>query len=188
LPRRAGAARRNRPFAYRSAGGLPTSSADHRGIVYAIDSHDRLTAFDPAFRSFAAASGAAGLPDEWLGRSLWESTASSEINMVIRSLVGRARQGQLVSVPTRCDSPHVERFVQMEIAARPDGEVRFTLTVTRARFTGELADARLHVCRWCFRAVPGVTHGTCPDCLVPQLDEADSSILPSPFVRISSPL
>ena len=153
-----------------------------------IDSHDRLAAFDPAFRAFAGASRAAGLPDEWLGRSLWESTARAEINLVFRSLVARARQGQPVNVPTRCDAPHLERFVLMQIAADAGGEVTFTSTVTRARFTGELADARLHVCRWCFRAVRAVTHGICPDCAAPQPDEADSSILPSPLFRTSSPL
>ena len=172
------------PYAYRPAGALPTGRADDRRIVYVIDSRDRLTAFDPAFRAFAEASGAPGLPEQWLRRSLWESTGSSEINMVIRSLVGRARQGQAVTVPTRCDSPHLERFVALEIAAAGDGAVTFTATVTRARLTHAAPDHLTHMCAACFRVVDG----PCCAGTTLQLEEADSSSLPSPLFRTSSPL
>jgi hypothetical protein len=186
-------------------------------MVYVIDGDDRLEGFDAAFRYFALANGAPDLAEQWVGRSLWQASASSEINMVFRSLVGRARQGRPVSVPTRCDTPHLERFIQMDIAASAGGRVAFRSSVTRARFkrteAGEPAGPAhdsLRMCAWCFRIeddgwhgaehvvaerglllgapLPDVTHGICPDCLAPQLDEADSSILPSPLFRISSPL
>jgi hypothetical protein len=72
------------------------------------------------------------------------------------------------------------------------------------------AHTLLRMCAWCFRVeddgwhgaehvvaerglllgapLPDVTHGICPDCLAPQLEEADSCILPSPLFRTSSPL
>jgi hypothetical protein len=187
-------------------------------MLYAIDDDDRLVEFDSAFRSFAIAGGAPQLPEQWLGRSLWEATASSEINMVFRSLVGRARLGQAVSVPTRCDAPPLERHVKIDIALRDDGLLTFTSRVTRARFTlGAAAQHpprqvhdRLRMCAWCFRIeehdgwygaehvvaehgllmggpIPDVTHGICPDCLGPQLDEADSWSLPSPLLRSIAP-
>ena len=188
-------------------------------MIYLIDGDDRLESFDHAFRYFAVANGAPDLPEQWVGRSLWASTASSEINMVFRSLVGRARQGRPVSVPSRCDTPHLERFIQMDIAASGGGRVAIRSSVTRARFKPAVAEdppavlaARepLRMCAWCFRiedggwhgaervvadrglllgtALPDVTHGICPDCLGPQLEEADSSSLPSPLLRTSSPL
>jgi hypothetical protein len=153
-------------------------------MVYVIDSHDRLTAFDPAFRAFAAANGAPGLPDEWLGRTIWKAGASTEINMVIGSLVCRARRGQAVSVRTRCDSPLLERFVQMELAAGPDGAVTFTSTAIRARLKQPGPGQVLRMCPGCFRV--GDDSHCCGQTAL-QLEEADSSTLPSPFVSTSSP-
>ena len=146
-------------------------------MLYVIDPDDRLVAFDSAFRAFAVASGVPALPEEWLGRSLWEAGASPEIDMVFRSLVARARQGLPVSVPTRCDSLRVERFVQMEITAAADGRVAFSSKLTRMRAKeGTTPATPLRACAWCFREA------------CPQLDEADSCSLPSPFEITSSPV
>jgi hypothetical protein len=161
-------------------------------VLYRIDNDDRLAGYDPAFRHFATANGAPDLPEQWLGRSLWDATGSSEINMVFRSLIGRARQGCQVRVPSRCDTPSLTRFIEIEIVADAQGHVAFTSRLTRARFKRELAAEAstahepLRMCASCFRVeaggwhdaeqvvaerglllgdvVPDVTHGTCPDC------------------------
>jgi hypothetical protein len=131
-------------------------------MVYRIDVHDRLTGFDAAFRAFAAANGAPDLPEQWLGRSLWEASGSSQVNMVFRSLVERARGGARVAVPTRCDTPSLLCFVEMTLTGGPDGDVTFDATMTGARFpdaakrtnrfnTVTNPDDVLRVCAWCFR-------------------------------------
>jgi hypothetical protein len=131
-------------------------------MVHRIDVHDRLIAFDDAFRNFAVANGAPTLPDEWLGRSIWETSESSQVNMVFRALVERARAGQAVRVPARCDSPSLLRFVQFSLTAGPDGEVTFSSELTGARFPNSRKqtnrfitvlnpDQVLRVCAWCFR-------------------------------------
>jgi hypothetical protein len=131
-------------------------------MVHTIDAHDRLIGFDPAFRAYAAANGAADLPEQWLGRSIWEASASSQVNMVFRSLVERARAGTAVRVPARCDSPSLLGFVEISLAAGPDGEVTFTSQLTGARFANSSKatnrfitvidpDQVLRMCAWCFR-------------------------------------
>ena len=131
-------------------------------MVHRIDADDRLIAFDAASRAFAAANGAADLPEQWLGRPLWEATASSQVNMVFRSLVERARRGTPVTVPARCDSPSLLAFVEISVTGGPDGEVTFDSRLTGARFADAekrtnrfitVIDASdvLRICAWCFR-------------------------------------
>jgi hypothetical protein len=131
-------------------------------MVHRIDAHDRLIGFDSAFRAFAAANGAPDLPEQWLGRSLWDVTSSSQINMVFRSLVERARRGVPVKVPGRCDSPSLLGFVEMALTGRPDGEVEISSMLIGARFANALKRTNrfntvanpedvLRVCAWCFR-------------------------------------
>jgi hypothetical protein len=131
-------------------------------MVYRIDAHDRLIAFDEPFRNYAVANGAPDLPEQWIGRSLWEASGSSQINMVFRSLVERARGGAAVSVPTRADTPSLLQFVEMSLTAGPDGEVAFSATLTGARFpdaakrtnrfnTVVNPDDVVRLCAWCFR-------------------------------------
>ena len=103
-----------------------------------------------------------GLPEQWLGRSLWETSESSQVNMVFRALVERARSGAPVRVPARNDSPSLLGFVEISLAAGPDGEVAFTSQLTGARFANSRKatnrfitvlnpDDVLQVCAWCFR-------------------------------------
>jgi hypothetical protein len=131
-------------------------------VLHRIDAHDRLIAFDTPFRLFATANGAPELPEQWLGRSLWEVSTSSQVNMVFRSLVERARSGIDVRVPSRCDSPSLLRFVDIALTAGPAGDVTFVSTLTGARFataakrtnrfnTVTNPDDVLRVCAWCFR-------------------------------------
>jgi hypothetical protein len=168
-------------------------------MVYRIDKHDRLVGFDYAFRAFATATGAPGLPEQWLGRAIWESSDRSEINMVFRALVARARGGRHVAVPTRCDTPHLMRRIEMTIEGGDDGEVTLTSQVTAARFKHDAPDPvaytqeLLRMCAWCFQietdgwhgaehvvaerglllgdVPPDITHGICPTCVAERLDE-----------------
>jgi hypothetical protein len=131
-------------------------------MVHRIDAHDRLVGYDAAFSAYAAANGAPDLPEQWLGRSLWEASANSQTNMVFRALVERARAGTAVKVPARCDSPSLLGFVEISLSAGADGAVTFTSQLTGARFAHSRKatnrfitvldpDAVLRVCAWCFR-------------------------------------
>jgi hypothetical protein len=131
-------------------------------MVHRIDAHDRLIDFDAASHAFAAANGVPDLPEQWLGRSLWETSESSQVNMVFRALVERARGGIPVRVPARCDSPSLLGFVEIALTADPDGVVTFTSQLTGARFANSRKatnrfitvlnpDEVLRMCAWCFR-------------------------------------
>lgn len=161
-------------------------------MVHRIDSQDRLIEFDAAFRCFADANGVPELAEHALGRPLWDFMDSDDAGDLFRGLVARARAGHPATVETRCDSPHVTRFVEMTISANVVGEVQFTSRLTAARYRDvpevEVGEPELlRLCAWCFRAErdgwrdieavveadgllqratkPVVSHGICPSCL-----------------------
>jgi hypothetical protein len=160
-------------------------------VVYRIDSNDVLVHVDGAFRRFAAAAGVPDLPDDALGRSLWNFIEDDELRAVYAALVARARDGHPVHVETRCDSPSIASNVEMDITLRADGDVEIACRAGSARLiTPALASGSelLRICAWCYRAesggawraiedvvaeqhllerptVPVVTHGICDACL-----------------------
>jgi hypothetical protein len=160
-------------------------------VVYRIDSHDRLVYADGAFHRFADAVGVPELPAEWIGQSLWTCFADDELLAVFMALVARARGGRTVAFTTRCDSPSLQRSVDMEISPWDDGGVEFRCTLGTAALHGEDPAERgdlLRLCAWCYRAesegewhdiehvvadqhlleltdMPVVTHGICDACL-----------------------
>lgn len=169
-------------------------------MIYRIDSEDRLTYADGAFNRFADATGVPDLPAEWLGKSLWACIGDDELRAVFVALVARARSGRTVTFSTRCDSPSLQRMVEMEIAPCGDGGVEFRCTLGEAAQTTPLGSSccdLLRVCAWCYRArcgdvwrdietvvadrqmlehpdMPIITHGICDDCLAEAGAELDA--------------
>lgn len=167
-------------------------------MIYRIDSDDRLVYADGAFYRFAEAAGVPGLPDRWLGQSIWHSIQDDELRALFVALVGRARAGRSVTVNTRCDSPSVARAVSMEIAPVGNGGVEFRCCLSDAHIVavpGPSSRELLRVCAWCWRAnyggwrgieevietaqlltrasVPIITHGICDACLDETAAELD---------------
>jgi hypothetical protein len=169
-------------------------------VIYRIDSNDRLVYSDGELQGLAGAVGAPRLPAEWLGRSLWTCFADDELRAVFAALVARARSGRTVAFTTRCDSPSLQRSVDMEIAPWADGGVEFRCRLGSAALPGD-DPARccdlLRVCAWCHRAqsdgewvdiehvvaaqhllehaaMPVVTHGICDACLAETAAELDA--------------
>jgi hypothetical protein len=172
-------------------------------MIHCIDRHDRLVAFDPAFRVFATANGVPDLCDRARGRPLWDHIAGSETNDIFRALVARARGGTEVTIDTRCDSPHLARYVEITIRPLPRDWVGFWSRLTRAEFrvsaetNAAATDGLLRMCAWCFRfesdgwhdiedvvardrllerdALPQITHGICPACMNARMAELATS-------------
>lgn len=174
-------------------------------VIYRIDSHDRLAYADGAFHRFADAAGVPHLPAEWLGKSLWDCIDDDELRAVFVALVARARSGHTVAFSTRCDSPSLERMVDMEIAPWTDGGVEFRCTLGEAALASRVKPNSccdiLRVCAWCYRAncdgvwrdietvvadqhlleharMPIITHGICEACLAEAGAELDALARP----------
>lgn len=83
---------------------------------YLLDPSDRVVAVDAAWIAFAEANDAAALPDRVIGRSLWTFIVNPTVQELYRTLFRRVRAtDQGVTVPFRCDSPAVQRFMTLAV-------------------------------------------------------------------------
>ena len=101
---------------------------------YTLDPSDRLVAVDERWIAFAEANGAAALADRVLGETLWAFMASATLRELYRRVLTRVRStGNQVTLPFRCDSPTLRRFMLLSIgpALGPHGTLSFKATLLR---------------------------------------------------------
>jgi hypothetical protein len=132
-------------------------------IVYTIDRDDMITSVGGAWTSFATENGCPGLGDSVLGTRLQNHIAGAEIGLLWDALLQRARTGNPVAVPYRCDSPTERRFLQMTLHRRGNDAVEFasdTLRVEPRPYSFLLEPPRrsadtdavvIRACSWCRR-------------------------------------
>lgn len=127
-------------------------------ITYRIDAQDRIVATGGDWNHFALANGCETLTPAPLGQSLWSFVGGVETTLLWQQLVERARHGDVVEVPYRCDAPEARRFLTMELSATPDGSVEFVskLVLVEEREPqawlsagSECSDALVVSCSWC---------------------------------------
>lgn len=127
---------------------------------YLVDEENRILDVDDAWLRFAVENDAPELDREAvLGEPLWQFIGDAETRLIYEALLARVREGQRrVSVPFRCDSPAVRRFMEMEIV--PAGERQIALTGHLLRReerapvplldpTVARSDELISVCSWC---------------------------------------
>lgn len=95
-------------------------------ITYRVDADDRLVEAGGGWDAFAAENGGTALTPAPLGASLWSFVDGIETQLLWQGLLARARAGEHIAVPYRCDAPGARRFLVMELQAAGDGSVRFT--------------------------------------------------------------
>lgn len=142
--------------------------------AYQLDSADRIVAVDAAWIAFAEANDAPTLPGRVLGHEVWRFISNPTVRELYRSLFHRIRATHTpVTLPFRCDSPTVRRFMMLVIGPGegPAGSLSCRSTLIReepqppsvqalpesawisaeADWTTVTRDALLTVCSWCKR-------------------------------------
>ncbi len=133
---------------------------------YWVDSLDRIAAVDADWRAFAVENGAEELTEESVvGRSIFSFIAGESVRHLWALLLRRARQGVVVQVPIRCDSP--DDFRALELVVTMDGPELLLVTtsmlfvvprpsVRLLRKTAPRSGSSVRTCSWCKRIeVPG---------------------------------
>ena len=90
--------------------------ADDRTCAYSLDASDTIVAYGGGWLAFARANGAPEL-EHVIGHCIWEyivGRTTQELYSVIFARVRRRREG--LTLPFRCDSPDVFRFMELEVA------------------------------------------------------------------------
>lgn len=109
-------------------------SSNATEFSYELDAENRLRAVSPAWLDFALANEANSLtPEERvLGRSVWSFVAGEESRRLYGLIFQKARSlGRPISVPFRCDSPTVRRFMVLKIEPLADGGLHLTGVLER---------------------------------------------------------
>jgi len=162
-------------------------------VAYRIDARDSIIGVNDAWDAFARANNAPELAGTAVGLSVLDCITGVELGVLWRDLLARARTGVVLSLPYRCDSPGIRRYLELTITPHADGQLAFesVTRVAEARPPESLLaaptveGAAILTCGWCRRIwasewleveeavirlsllesdLPPINHGLCPEC------------------------
>jgi hypothetical protein len=131
--------------------------------VYRIDARDFITFVSPQWIAFARDNDAAHLAlRSPLGESLWRFIDGEATRDLYHVLFQRVRtQSRPITIPFRCDSPSVRRFMGLTMSPLPDDGIELCGSLLRHERRQRVdilnsavkrSDQWLTVCSWCKRA------------------------------------
>jgi hypothetical protein len=136
---------------------------DKRVFIHTVDADGSIAAVNDEWVEFARENGAPELGREAvLGRAIWGFMEGMETRHISRLLLDNAnRSGKSMTIPFRCDSTDLRRFMEMEIAPAGNGIVEFRSRVLKIEKREPVllldpdagrGDEFLTICSWCRRA------------------------------------
>lgn len=136
---------------------------DKRLFIHTVDADGNITAVNDEWVEFACENGAPELASAAvIGRALWEFIEGRETRHISRLLLDKAiRSGKGLTIPYRCDSPELRRFMEMEIVPVDNGFVEFRSRILKVERRAPVllldphagrSDEFLTICSWCRRA------------------------------------
>lgn len=116
-----------------NARGTTEPAGDGVACRWEVDASDRLVAFGGAWGEFARSNGASELASEaLLGVPLLSFVAGAEVRQMYGRLLASVRAtGRPLRFEIHCDSPEVERRLELSMEAAPAGAVVFFSRVLR---------------------------------------------------------
>jgi hypothetical protein len=140
---------------------MSDASNEPATYVCRINRADIIEFVNDAWVRFAGECGSPTLPHVVIGTSLWRHITGSEAVHLYRQLLAKVRETNAeVSVPFRCDSPTMRRFMRMKITPLPQGQVEFSTWIEREEpylrsiplldpFAPKDQGKLLRMCSWC---------------------------------------
>jgi hypothetical protein len=140
--------------------GLYMAKAPVLSLVYRVDRRFRILSTCSAWDTFAVENAAESASREHVvGTLLWDHISCLQTQHIYRTLVRQAfTQNRSIGLAFRCDSPHLRRFMHMEIVPEGAGECEFRtfLIKTEPRDAVTLLDPQVTrtddiivMCSWC---------------------------------------
>jgi hypothetical protein len=95
-------------------------------VAYTIDEEDRIIEVNTGWAEFAADNDAPELIEPTFDGTLWQAIADAGTRSMWHSVVTVVRSTQRpVTIPYRCDAPHIRRWFEMQIQGIGEQRVRF---------------------------------------------------------------
>jgi hypothetical protein len=137
----------------------PGMTSGPREYIHRVDATDRIIAVNPDWLTFAQENAAPVGTLDAVGTSLWTHIAGTEVQYLYQQLL-RAVRGhrRMVRFPFRCDTPTLQRMMQMTMVRQPDQEVEFRSRVLHQHPTAFVvlfdavarrSNTLLCMCSWC---------------------------------------
>ena len=137
--------------------------ADKRVFIHTGGAEGNIAAVNDEWVEFASENGAPELGREAVvGRALWGFMEGRETRHISRLLLDKvSRSGKGLTIPYRCDSPELRRFMEMEIVPVENGTVEFRSRILKFEYRDPVmlldsqaarTDEFLTICSWCRRA------------------------------------
>jgi hypothetical protein len=131
-------------------------------IIYRVDVNDRITFVNSRWIAFAKKKGMRLQSSRGVvGTRLWQHVSDMTARHLYNIFMAKVRKtGKTVTVPFRCDSPKVLRFMEMQIVRLSETELEFKslLLHEQAAVPGEWSGANepdpdpfLLMCIWCHK-------------------------------------
>ena len=114
-------------------------------LFYRLDQSDRITAIGGAWDRMAQENGGDRLcGDSVVGRPLYDFISGDISKMFVRTVIEGVRVLQRPrTVPYRCDSPGLRRYMEMSIKCEPGGGLLLEHRQVRTEATGRRFDFRV---------------------------------------------
>jgi hypothetical protein len=131
---------------------------------YRLDADDVIEFVDRWWLAFASENNAGELKEPAvLGRKVWDFIADDPTEELYREIHERVRTlGKPIEVPFRCDSPTLQRFMQLTISKLDEGRLMYESKLLKTKVQGRLSaldpakeksEAVLTMCSFCKRAL-----------------------------------
>jgi hypothetical protein len=105
---------------------MNSPSSERLSYVYQISPDDVIEFVNDAWLRFAVENGSPKLSQEVIGTSIWNHISGQSVVQLSRDLLAKVREsGCEVTIPFRCDSPWIRRFMWMNIAPLAQGRIEF---------------------------------------------------------------
>jgi hypothetical protein len=131
---------------------------------YYLDEADVVVCVDHWWLAFAKENNAAGLNESSvIGKVVWEFISDEPTRTLYKEIHDHVRSsGNPITVPFRCDSPTLKRYMQLSICKHVDGQLLYESALIRALPQRRLAvlgstqkrsNAFLTMCSFCKRSL-----------------------------------
>jgi len=158
-------------------------------VTYVIDGNGFIISTGEGWDRFASANDAPELTlGAVLGHPLLDFISDLETRYFYKVIIGKVRSmDKSVTLPFRCDSPELRRYMEMDIAPAGGGEVRFACRLLRKverepleliRAADRHSEEFLHMCSWFKKVMISEGEWTEPEDAITRMALFQAALLP----------
>ena len=132
----------------------------YNAIIYHVDVEDKIILVNDKWLIFAKQNDAGYLTFDYVrNKKIWDFITGIETKALYKMIFDNVRsKNQIISLPFRCDSPDMNRFMNLQIEQYGNDQIKITSHLVReekrtfinlTQSETESPDWKLYMCSWC---------------------------------------